>query len=110
MGTVSFSVLFFVICAGHTPAYEKSASPNRDTQNAPACPPALGAKLTDLEVNMAPFWIWVQFRKETTPMIELKGREPQDGKPSLYDYVTYAAGTLFLLFMGLLYYVANFGG
>lgn len=43
-------------------------------------------------------------------MIELKGREPQDGKPSLYDYVTYAAGTLFLLFMGLLYYVANFGG
>ena len=42
-------------------------------------------------------------------MINLNTREPDDGKRSLYDFVTYTAGALYLLFVGFMYYTHYFG-
>ena len=42
-------------------------------------------------------------------MISLNRRGPDDGKRFLYDFFTYTAGVLYVLFVGFMYYAHYFG-
>ncbi len=42
-------------------------------------------------------------------MINLNRREPDDVKRFLYDFFTYIAGVLYVLFVGFMYYAHYFG-
>ncbi len=42
-------------------------------------------------------------------MINLNRGEPDNGKHLLYDFVTYTAGVLYVLFVGFMYYAHYFG-
>ncbi len=43
-------------------------------------------------------------------MINLNRGEPDNGKRTLYDFVTYTAAVLYVLFVGFMYYAHYFGG
>ena len=42
-------------------------------------------------------------------MIDLNRREPDDRKHTLYDFVTYTAAVLYVLFVGCMHYFHYFG-
>lgn len=42
-------------------------------------------------------------------MLESNGKEPGDGRRTPYDYVTYTAAVLYVLFVGFMYYAHYFG-